>query len=82
MEPSPSFLYSKETRVLAAHALIRGCLAVKKGKRENERKREAYVASLIEYQVTPLQSLVWGVLYHQTDYKLPTYPTLNTITQG
>ena len=46
--PSPSFLYSKETKGLADPPLLRGCLAHEKGKRENERKHEASRASFTE----------------------------------
>ena len=34
--------------VLAAPPLLRGCLVVEKGKRENERKHKAYAVSSIE----------------------------------
>ena len=35
---SPSFLYPKEMKGLVAPPLFRGCLAIEKEKRENERK--------------------------------------------
>ena len=60
-EPLPTFLYSKETKVLAA-PLLRGCLAVEKGKRENDRKMEASVVSFIRYRIEYLQSLFDPVL--------------------
>ena len=50
-EPSPSFLYSKETKVLAAPPLLRCCMAVEKGKRENERKNEASCVSFLDIEL-------------------------------
>ena len=64
---TPSFLYPKETKGLAA-PLFRGCLAVEKEKRENPK---AYVVSFSKYRTECVESLVWGVSYHQTHYKLP-----------
>ena len=43
---SPSFLYPRETKGLDALPLLRGCLAVKKKKRENERKYESFCCKL------------------------------------
>ena len=43
-------------------------------RKRREKKREnmiASAASFNEYRTECLQSLVWGVSYHQTHYKLP-----------
>ena len=61
-EPSPSFLYPKEMKVLVAPPLLRSCLAHEKGKRENKRKYEASCVSFTGYRTECLQSLFRAVL--------------------
>ena len=67
-KPTTSFLYPKEINGLVVPPLFRGCLAVEKEKRENPKAR---IVSFSKYLTECLQSLVWGVSYHQTHYKLP-----------
>ena len=60
LEPSPNFLYSKEMNVLVAPPILKGCLAIEKGKRENERKMEASTIIFFEYKKLSIQSLLLG----------------------
>ena len=77
--PSPSFLHSKEMKGLAAPPLLRGCLARKKGKRENERKYEASYASFIENELNVYKVLSRLYIYPNSIQITKIYKS-NTIT--
>ena len=73
LKPSPSFLYPKEMKGLAAPSLLRGCLAREKGKRENEIKTEASTVSFPKYRTPFFPKSCLGSTYTQSQYNLPNY---------
>ena len=76
-KPSPSFLYSKEIKVLAAPPLLKGCLAVKKRGEKMKENRKLPVEGFTKYELTGYKVFSW--LFYNTK-PITNYQTIQLLT--